>query len=260
MRKDEPIAVNVHANRFPQGKVLCVLGGPSAANWQRIRDEIQPDCVIGANGANLDINNLEYWLCTENMAYPNGRALKGEQRYIDIMKAFNTLGARVRMVNYKSTRFLEDTENVIPVQREGENDAEVYSDPQTFNWREYGEGFLNGPVFGREECTRPSVRIRVGTVALQLMHLAGILGAAEIHTTGFDLCLGNRHHWYNYPEYKPTRFYTEQMFTEYKGRMTLWLWVDTLDYLRQLLPGMERQGIRWCDHSEGLIQAEGLLE
>lgn len=248
MRTDQPLDVMAHADKYLGGKALIVLGGPSAAGWRELHDSINPDVVIGANGANKEIDDLDYWLCVENMAYPFRKANEGEQRYIDIMEMFQRTGAETRMVNRKSYKFLEDAKNVIKIRR---SHIEV-EDLENFSFREYGEGLINGALMNRPEVGVP---LRAGTVGLQAIHLAGILGVSEIHTIGFDLRLeGDKHHWYKYPIYEATRFFTEDMFTEYKDMTTLWFWIDTAKYLQEILPALEKEGITWTDHSNGLIQ------
>lgn len=247
MRNDEPRAVMVHKDFYKGGKALIVLGGPSAENWKMLRDFITPDVIIGANGSNKI--PLDYWLCVENMSFPAKKAEEGEQRYIDIMKSFNKLGPTTRFVNRKSVQFLEDRENVIPIRRSH------IEDPAGFDFRDYGEGFINGKLMNRPEVGVP---LRAGTVGLQCLHLAGILGISEIHTIGYDLMLKGSHHWYQYPNYEPTRFYTEQMFTTHKGAKTMWFWVDTVEYLKKVEQEFSFHGIMWKDYSDGLIQLEKL--
>jgi len=254
MRPDEPHAVMNYADRHPEGKALLVLGGPSAKNWEAVRDEIGADVIIGANGVNNKIKDLDFWICAENMTYPNQKALEGEQRYIDIMKMFQRTGPKVRLVSWKTYDLLNDKNHAIKMKRQGYN----YDMLGDFTFREYGDGLMNGAMLDLPETGVP---LRVGTVALQMMHFAGILGVSEIHTIGYDLCLKKDHHWYKYPKYEKTRFYSEGMFIKYKGFKTLWLWVKTLDYLHELTHVFKRDEITWKDHSDGLLQKEkGLFD
>ena len=248
MRNDAPRAVMVHKDFYKGGKALLVLGGPSAVDWELLHSDLKPDVVLGANGAN-SIRDLDYWLCVENMNFPSQEAEKGGQRYIDIMDMFQITGATTRMVNRKSINLLKDRENVIPIRR---SHLEV-EDLKDFTFREYGEGFINGALMQRPEV---GVQLRAGTVGLQLLHLAGILGVSEIHTIGYDLCLRGeeQHHWYKYPVYEPTRFYNPQMFTSYEGYNTLWFWVDTMLFLKELEQTFDKDGIKWYDYSDGLLQ------
>ncbi len=244
----EPHAVEHHAGAFEGGRALLVLGGSSAKDWARLRDRISPDVIMGANGANEKIPDLDYWLCAENMSYPNIRALAGEQRYVEIMRMFQRIGPKVRFVNRKSYDLLNNQNGVHRIQRRA---VEVEDLPE-FSFREYGDGLIKGPLMEREGLRKI---IRVGTVALQLMHLAGILGVSEIHTIGYDLCFkGKRHHWYNYPTYEADHFFGNERFTIWKGLSTQWVWVDSAIFAKKLIPVFEKDGIKWQDYSEGLLQ------
>jgi len=227
-------------------KALLVLGGPSGKNWEKVRDEINPDLIFGANGAN--VIPLDVWLCAENMSYPSKMAEAGEQRYIDIMEMFQRTGPKLRYVNEKSYHLLNDKTNVLQIRR----NAVDAKDLKDFTFRKYGDGLIKGDLLRHVEGMNGS--LRVGTVALQLIHLAGILMADEIHTVGLDLCFKDNHHWYTYPPYEVTRFFTEEMFTKYMGLNTLWFWVESAEYLNKIKPVLERDGIKWTDHSGGLLE------
>ena len=240
--------IREHRNRFEGGKALVVLGGPSAKDWR----DIKADVVIGVNGVNQKIKKLDYWLCTENMNYPVKMSKKGEQRYVEIMEMFQTTGAKQRLVNSKSYQYLADKIGVLTIDRIGVEAEDLHR----YSFRRYEEGFINGSLLKHSEGMRGAVR--VGTVALQAIHLAGILGCDEVHTIGFDLCLQDTHHWYKYPVYEQTRFFTEDMFIDYKGLKTMWFWVETAEYMKTADDVMLSDGLKWTDHSGGLLEKEGL--
>lgn len=240
--------IEEHAYKYAGKKALVVLGGPSGKNWK----SIDHDVLIGVNGVNGKIKHLDYWLCTENMAYPSNRSLDGEQRYIDIMRMFQKTGAKYRLVNKKSYDFLKNKENVIQIQRCGVEAEDLH----LYSFRRYQEGLINGSLLKHMEGMRGQVR--VGTVGLQAIHLAGILGCDEVHTIGFDLFLPDKHHWYSYPIYEETRFFTPAMFTEYEGLKTLWFWVETAEYMKKAEDVMIRDGLKWVDHSHGLLKKKKL--
>lgn len=244
----EPHAVMSHAGAFAGGKALLVLGGQSASGWEQLSSEIKPDVLLGANGTNAEIPQLDYWLCAENMNFANGRAMQGEERYVDIIRMFQRLGPKARFVNRKSYPLLNNSDGAYRIQRRAVETEEL----SEFSFREYGEGFIKGPYMDR-----PGLRkiLRVGTVALQLMHLAGILGVSEIHTIGMDFCFkGKRHHWYSYPAYEEDHFFGNERFTIWEGLATQWIWVDSVLFLEKLQPVLERDGIKWKDYSQGLLQ------
>lgn len=255
MRPDEPEKVEKFEGAIYGGKALIVLGGPSAAGWEKLRAEIKPDVLIGVNGVNNVVENLDFYLLTENMNRTALLASRGDQRSLDFIKMLNVNNAKVRMISHRSINLVEDTSNVVSVRREGYETV-----PGDFTFRKYGLGFISGPVMKREGAwTSPRVRIRVGTVALQALHLAGILGCFEVHTIGYDLMFREkRHHWFAYPKYQADRFRTEQMFVDYKGIKTQFFWIETGQFLKTLEPVFARDKIVWRDHSDGLLKIEGL--
>ncbi len=232
---------NAHEDKV----ALVVLGGPSAQYWKNIK----ADVIIGVNGVNDKIKDLDYWLCTENMAYPSQHI--DERRYQTIMEMFNRTGADCRLVNSKSVKFLKNKENVIAIDRIGVEKEDLH----LYSFRRFEEGLINGSLL-KSQGMRGAVR--VGTVALQAIHLAGILGCAEVHTIGFDLFFQDKHHWYEYPIYEETRFFTEDMFIDYNGIRTMWFWLETADYMKIAEDVMIRDGLDWTDHSHGLLKKEEL--
>lgn len=257
-RQDDHLTMAKHEGRYAAGKALVVLGGPSAAGWDQLYSKLLPDVLIGVNGVNQMIPWLDYWLCAENMRYPFEMSQKGVERWVKIMKMYYLTGASYRLVNYKSADIVPPGKDLIRIQRSLEADPYVPEvDLAQFTFRKYGGGLLNGPRMERPEIVKD---LRCGTVGLQAIHLAGLLGCSEIHTIGYDMCYpeGEAHHWYKYPPYVGTKFYGKNMFTEHKGLNTMWFWIDTVNYLKKIEPVLEKDGIIWKDHSSGLIQLEGL--
>lgn len=252
-RLDDPAGVMEHTGRYSGGVALVILGGYSAKRWQELYASIRPDVIIGANGVNSMVHGLDYWVIAENMTRTARLANEGEADAIRYMEMFNRdAGAKCKMVSHHSWRRLLDTRNCIKIRRH-----EYLIDGSDFNFREYGYGFLQGWVL---QHTEAGVPVNVGTVGTQLLHLAGILGVAEVHTIGFDLMFreDNHHHAYDYPLYEADRFRNPEAFVEYKGYKSQWVWIETAQYLKQIEPLFERDGLTWRDHSEGLLKIEGL--
>ena len=106
-----------------------------------------------------------------------------------------------------------------------------------------------------------TLKLPVGTVGLQALHFAGILGVSEVHTIGFDLCFkeGQEHHFYKYPIYESNHYWkAETMFTKYQDVCTMFFWIDTARYLKQVEDIFERDHLKWTDHSQGLLSVFGL--
>jgi len=268
--KDDPMEVMRHAGRYVGGRALIVLGGDSGKRWEQVRDQVRPDVIIGANGTCYQINNLDYWVLAENLSRSYGCWKEGREepeRHAEFVRLLtHPHNAWIKMVNYINWKIMQELEvNTLGCVRITRRNDEWLDDllrEPGFSLREYGAGFINGWLLRKEGA---GVRVRVGTVALQCMHLAGILGVSEIHTIGYDLMSRRTSgdHWYKHPKYKPDHFRSEAAFIEraYGGRVvrTQWFWLETAQYMREVgEPLLAREGIRWRDHSNGLLKLEGL--
>lgn len=252
-RLDDPAGVMQHAGRYAKGTALVVLGGYSAERWEELYASIKPDVILGANGVNGLIQNLDYWMIVENMTRCARLANEGDPDAIRFMEMFHRdADAKCKLISHHSWRRLHDTRNCIKIRRH-----EYLMDGSNFSFRDYGYGFLQGWVLRRVDA---GALVNVGTVALQLIHMAGILGVSEVHTIGYDLMFRSedRHHAYQYPKYSPDRFRTPAAFVEYKGAKTQWVWIETAQYLKQIEWIFDRDGLKWTDHSDGLLKLEGL--
>ena len=261
-RFDDPRAMQLHHGRFHgNGRALIVLGGGSGKDWQKLRDEIRPDVILGANGTCFEIDGLDYHLVVENLHMAAARSSKGDARYRRIMEIVSPKNtAKVKLIsglNWKGAPVIDDRVKAIRIKRIGELGDDYESQFERLSLREYGDGFLAGPVFDHPGAlTSPKIKFRLGTVAAQILHLAGILGVKEVHSIGMDFC--GYGHFYQYPTYQPDRFRTDQMFTEYRGLRTQWDWMQGAQWLKSLEWMFARDGLEWRDHSHGLLEAEGL--
>jgi len=263
VRPDNPQGMNNLTASNYGGTALVILGGESARGWQSLRDSLDPDVVIGVNGVCFEIDDLDYHLVVENMHLAAGRAAKGEERYRQMMRILSPdHHARRRLysfLNWKDPVLIDDRiRNVVKIKRMGELGDDYEAQFVRFNFRAYGDGFLAGPLFDHPGAlTSERIQFRVGTVGTQAIHLAGILGCAEVHTIGMDFC--SLDHWYKYPKYQPDRFRTGRMFTQFAGLQTQHDWLQGARWLGTLEPLFERDGLRWVDHSHGLFEAMGLF-
>jgi hypothetical protein len=256
-RPDNSEAVMKYAGRYTGGKALVILGGYSGAGWKKVRDEIKPDVLLGANGVNGKVKDLDFWMCMENMTRASSLAETGDARSIELMKMFHRKGGKTNFLSYLSWNLVKDTSDCICARRWG--DAEILTRlPDNFSLRDYGQGFMSGWLLKRRQA---GAAVHVGTVGTHLLHLAGILGCAEVHTIGYDLIFRDgykNHHWYHHPTYQVDRFRTPDMFIEHKGARTQWVWLETAQFLKEIEPLFERDSILWVDHSNGLLSIEGL--
>jgi hypothetical protein len=238
-------------------KALIVLGGPSAKKWKDLQDMINPNIILGANGVNAMIPNLDYWMCIENMRRTFRLAAKGDSRARQFANMFQHTGARTRIVHRKSYHLLKNTDNAIPATKAPSFDLDQI--PTEFSFRNYGNGYIGGAIMKDMGSLMNNLKLAVGTVGLQLLHHSGILGVSEVHTIGFDLCFkdGSGHHAYEYPQYEANNYFSPLNFKEHMGLKTMSFWIESAQYLLGIIPLMEQVGLKWIDHSDGLLQRMG---
>ncbi len=251
-RYDEPEKVMQHAGKYDGGKAMIVLGGYSMCGWEWLKEEVKPDVTIIANGVNSVIQGADYWICSENMTRAHGKSDDDNKRFVEMFH--RDARAKWRMVSHRSIKLLENRENCISIRRQGYELDEI---GRWFSFRDYGLGFLAGWLLQHKEA---GAGVHVGTVGAQCLHLAGILGCAEVHTIGYDLMFrdNEHHHGYDYPTYKVDRFRTNKFRVQYKGADTQWAWIESAQWLKAIEWIFERDGLKWIDHSDGLLKIEGL--
>jgi hypothetical protein len=259
MRPDDPEAVMQHAGRYNGGKALIVLGGYSGSDWEALRQDIRPNVLLGANGVVNKIDRLDYFMLSENMSLTYKQAKLGDARAIQKIKMFDNASPMVRLMSHRSWDLIKDKSNCICIRRDKNHGSGLGEVPDYFSFRDYGEGFLNGWLMRHKTA---GASVHVGTVGVQLLHMAGILGCSEVHTIGYDLVFESdlSHHWYEYPKYEVDRFRTPEMFINYHGVRTQWVWVETMEFLREIQPLFIRDGLKWYDHSHGLLELEGIAQ
>lgn len=249
-RDDDPAGVMRHKNLYKGKTALVILGGYSAKDWQEVYAKIEPDVILGANGVNGLVHDLDYWMIAENMTRSAKLAAQGNRDSVAMMEMFHRdSGAKVKLVSHHSWDLLKDTRNCVRIRRQGYEEKEI---EKWFNFREYGLGYLAGWLLKRKEAGVP---VHVGTVAAQLLHHAGILGVREVHTIGLDLMFRDheRHHAYPHPLYKADRYRNIGFRTEYKGVATQWAWLESAQFFESIEPLFKRDGLVWKDHSGGLL-------
>jgi hypothetical protein len=265
-RPDDPIGVMRYKDAYYGGRALVILGGPSGDRWEEVKDEIKPDVILGANGACFKVKDLDFWMVSENMT--RAYNITQDPKHIEYERSRGFLSmfterhsAKTRLISHWSwpiLHLMNDVSNCVSIRR---MQAEII--PERFSLRDYGDGYLFGWLTKTPGVWHRRIipGVRVGTVAAQLIHHAGILGCAEVHTVGFDLCSKRKDtdHWYEgYPKYQPDRFRTEKMFTTYEGLSTQWHWIETAEFMAGLEPIFQRDKLQWVDHSGGLLSAMGV--
>jgi len=266
-RPDEPNVIRRHKGKFDGATALIILGGPSGRDWKEAWDTINPDVVITCNGATSI--PADYWVIGENLNRAFVYAMKGnerDQKYIRVFQEENQ--AKFRLINWQNwmpnTRrgmqsvgsyFGLHDQNIIRFNRVGYDQID-----DSFSLREYGMGLFFGWRFKKRKELGCRTDWRVGTVAIHCLHLAGILGCAEVHTIGLDLCFekGKHHWWKGYPKYEPDSFRTEKVFTTYEGLETQHDWIEGAEFIAEIEPIFKKAGMDWKDHSNGLLSKMGV--
>ena len=180
--------ISVLEGRHPGSRILVIATGPSAKEVLPFDARLHEryDVVVGLNGSVTMVENIDYFLSVESKAY--------------LWDWYHhPLPPRVvRCVSESGLRFAED---------EGRPDAQadrsllllrhVYEhEPDIRRYRNAAgeEGILVGP--------RGVSGLGRGTVTLQAIHFASMLGASEIHLIGADLHFrGPIQHFYGQHEY-----------------------------------------------------------
>jgi hypothetical protein len=250
-RPDEPAKIAEHEGRYLGGSALVVLGGPSGKDWKKLCEELRPDVLISVNG-NTRLPGADYWLLVENMHFSDKAAEQGQVREQNRLKLFDESNtAKTLLISHRSWDLLPkyniDEKRCIKIRRSPTQEG--------FDPRRYGEGLLAGEI-SKVPGWNPSVKVRVGTVSAQALHVAALLGCSAIHTLGLDFLLSQngQHHWYAYPSYQPDRFRNEKMFTEFKGRTTMRWWLESAEWMSNTIdPILRKADISWHDHSSGLL-------
>lgn len=224
---------------------LLVLGGPSGRGWRDLQKHLQPDLLIGVNGTIAAMPGvLDYWLCMESW----------DRAHEPVW--FQDTRAGVRIVTWKRYNMLQDKTNAYAARRGGPWFLTVKTGPM-WNPRVYEGGLYHGDLMRRPEL-HVQEPVPIGTVCIQALHLACILGLSEIHTIGQDMCFkpGAEDHWYpEVPVSHDNIWWDERMFTKQFGLDTTYFWLDSAQLLLRAKARFLQCGMKWTDHSDGLLQA-----
>ncbi|MEP0814530.1 MAG: hypothetical protein HRF49_07690 [bacterium] len=259
---------------------LIVGGGPSGRAWELLAQKIHPDIVIGVNGTILKLGDkMDYWLCIEAHAnkmpwfYAPTRAKRCVMKRLwdDVPDKEDAY-----LLNRDTTCF--SINHPFRIREIPYSDGLKYEwvDPEwaesSFNIREPimdrdgGISLFQGSHYTDRGQVEGRLRSRdVGTVMTNAIHFAGILGCSDVYTIGLDLYFpdGEPNHWYPERDYDEFADITDvlgyatwdkSMYVRQYGLRTTWWWIEAANLLKLIKPLMERQGLRWHDCSNGLIQ------
>lgn len=116
-------------------------------------------------------------------------------------------------------------------------------------------GLLKGPI-----CYPGNMSI--GTVLVNGLHLAAYMGATEINSVGFDLCMEKGHHWHE-PKFRygTSKWVRKECYMRVNGKPTIWHFALSAAYALDFVkPQLAAAGCYWEDHSDGLLQERGITQ
>jgi hypothetical protein len=187
-QQPEERRISVLEGRHPDSRILLIATGPSAqqvlAYDARLHERY--DVVVGLNGSVTMVENIDYFLSVESKAHLwDWYHHRLPERVIRCVSE-----AGLRMAAEDGRPDLQADHSLLLLRH-------VYLvEPDIRRYRNGAgeEGILVGP--------RGETRLGRGTVTLQAIHFASMLGAREIHLIGADLHFRGRiQHFYGQHEY-----------------------------------------------------------
>jgi len=211
---------------------LIIGTGMSTINLLKHKEKIKEkfDVVIGLNSSMRDFENeMDYHLVTEKNPFTVYEYMEENGYRKDL----------VRVLNYKTIHLFPDDINGIQTTR-----CKFSGNP---NIREYSymgeEGLLIGPL--NEE-----KRLSLGTVALQAIHLACIIGCTNIYLIGVEMILrGEYDHYYGDKIYR----YRSEYKKLYKKRMDIEKLIPNLTKVDVMLNNRKYKTLKYFKDSAAYI-------
>ena len=242
-------SVDSFKNKHVGGKILIVGCGNSAAKLIPYKNKVHNyfDAVIGANKAFVEFDSImDYHLVAEKVT----------ERIKDLFATILNVGDfnvnTPRMINFKGIRFFDENKyNLFPITRGKHNgDVDLRSYSKTHVDGSITVGFLSGPP--------GSDNFSLGTVMMQSIHLACILGALDIYMIGADMVFKNNFdHFYN------DRIYRDKIIGKKSNQHKIVkvgelestrYFVESAKFLDGFIDGnLKQKGINVYDFSDGLI-------
>jgi len=241
-RYDDFAEIKKFKDTYKGGSALIVLGGPSVKDFDMFEARGKYDVIMCVNGGIKSFGKYsDFWMCVEAL---------DDDYDMDLVEG-EVYGHK--LVNFKIWHRFKDKTRMLAVRR-GTRIRKL----ELWEPREYTIGL----ILGRDMQNTQYVNYPqpVGTVGLQCLHWAGILGCTKIDTVGWDLCFKyGLHHGYTYPPITTeNRFWGKSMFITKYGLDTMWYWIETADVLIEVKKRLALFNIHWTDHSNGLLQAMGI--
>lgn len=239
---------NIFKNKFVGKNAIIIGTGMSTKKLVQYKDRLRDifDVVIGLNFSILDFDEqMTHHLLIEKKPVAIYTELKNTKYRRDLPRILNFKGLH---------RFPKDL-NIIKATRTnfgGKPDIRKYNNNGF-------EGLLNGPI--------NKDGFSVGTVTLQAIHLAGIMGCNNIYISGVDLVFGSKFdHYYEDRAYRnghtgPNKSAIVKVSNNGKTYETTSYFRDSAKYLDEVIDTMCRPvGIEVYSFSDGLLSAPEQLD
>lgn len=229
-------------NKYPESNMLIIGTGISTQKVLEVKDRLRGkfDAILGVNFAIKDFEQeMDYHVIAEKgmlKPFMNVNA-NGDFTYRkDLFRIFNW-----KIINQypKDMTFIKSNRN---------------SFDGDFSFREYEfngtEGLMTGPM--------TTDKLAAGTVILQSMHLACIMGAKNIYLSGVDFIFSKEYdHYYKDKLYRDIKrdWQTPIITVTHKGKeyQTLQYFKESADYVNDMIVKLREQNISVHSFSEGLL-------
>lgn len=249
------------------GEVLLVGNGPSGKGWEAYSKD-KPIAVV--NRVLEAIPTCDFFICMEADGYKlpwfnihsEGLRIIHQQniRYAPNLPQMDKIYGCVRSWHLAGFDPLEYIGKKPIPESLWESSDNWYKRYKTF-WGvavadRYEFGFLKGPV-----SIVDGVKISVGTVLLNSLHLLSFMGFKKIHLVGFDLWFkDDTQHWLGgKPYYKGcSKWFPDKQFIKINGVDTLWFLAMSAAYCKHIIKVLSTHGIEVINHSGGLLELPGI--
>jgi hypothetical protein len=229
-------------DKHPNSDILVLGTGVSTAKILKYKERLKEkfDAIIGVNFAIKDFEEeMDYHVIAEKgtikpfMNVENGNFVYRK----DLVRVFNW---KIIDKYPKDMTFIKSNRNSF----DGNYSIREYRHNGT-------EGLLTGP--------RSVDKIALGTVVLQSMHLACILGAKNIYLSGADFVFTPEYdHYYKDKLYRDMKrdWQTPVITIEHNGKeyKTLRYFKDSAEFLDPFIRELGGLGIKVCSFSDGLLK------
>jgi len=177
----------IFKNKFVGKRVLIIGTGMSTKKLVKYKHKLNFDAVIGLNFSTVDFEDqiTHHLILEKNPINSYADMIKNPNKYSKVTP---------RILNFKGLHRFPEYLNIVKTTR-----TNFDGKPNIREYRANGcEGLLAGP--------RNKQGLMVGTVALQAIHFAGILGCKELYIAGADLVFGKKFdHYYEDRSYRDSK-------------------------------------------------------